>query len=60
MPKKKGRTNPDDRPVQDAEKTAGYPKAVTLVATKNTYIGKIKLLNPPQPIPDRKKPTRPK
>jgi hypothetical protein len=60
MEKKKGRANPDDRPVRDAEMTPGRTKVVTLATTKNTYIGQLKLLNPPQPIPDRKKPTRPK
>ena len=60
MAKKKGRANPDDRPAQGAEMTAEPTKAVKLTATQNAYVGKIKLLNPPQPIKDRKKRARPK
>jgi hypothetical protein len=60
MAKKKGRTNPDERPAQGAEMAAEPTKAVTLAATRNTYVGRIKLLNPPQPIKDRKKRARPK
>ena len=60
MAKKKGQENPDDRPAQGAEMTAEPSKAVTLAATRNAYVGRIKLLNPPQPIKDRKKRARPK
>jgi hypothetical protein len=60
MAKKKGRANPDDRPAPGAETTAEPARAVTLAATKNTYVGTLKLLNPPQPIKDRKKRARAK
>ena len=60
MGKKKGQAHPDDRPAQGAEMTAEPGKAVTLTATRNAYVGRIKLLNPPQPIRDRKKRARPK
>jgi hypothetical protein len=60
MAKKKGRANPDDRRAQGAEMTAEHTKTVTLAATQNTYVGMIKLLNPPQPIKDQKKRARPK
>jgi hypothetical protein len=60
MAKKKGRANPDDRPAQGAEMTAEPTQAVKFAATRNAYVGRIKLLNPPQSIKDRKKPARPK
>ena len=60
MAKKKGRANPDDRPAQGAEMTAEPGKAVALATTRNAYVGRIKLLNPPRPIKDRKKRARPK
>jgi hypothetical protein len=60
MAKNKGQANPDDRPAQGDEMTAEPSKAVTLATTRNAYLGKITLLNPPQPIKGRKKRARPK
>ena len=59
MQKNKVQTNPDDRPTRGTEVTEPT-KAVTLAATQNTYVGRMKLLNPPEPIKGRKRRTRAK